>query len=291
MKASLKQIRSQIAIIAAPRKTVSLFFARNATKEKSWPMFQSTGLETTRTFRIWRHLLTGTTGLRNLNFLQLAPRSNIKWQIYNWTEECLFSISCGNFCRLFNLMTCLLVKCTISKSLLRALFTYLLSFVISYIITCFMSFADLLTDAIENRVDTSRLISEVRLAISQCSCHILLRQYSGKILSRLGFLVWLLQSVHLEATLLVVFGMCCILCCVIPGIELWLACRPIREDYKPSQHPSVLTFSLAFFVCILGWASLQILTAKFLYINFCSATSTRKLKEKGKGKEPCEILV
>ncbi|KOX80925.1 Prominin-1-A [Melipona quadrifasciata] len=78
---------------------------------------------------------------------------------------------------------------------------------------------DLLTDAIENRVDTSRLISE---------------------------------SIHLEATLLVVFGMCCILCCVIPGIELWLACRPIREDYKPSQHPSVLTFSLAFFVCILG---------------------------------------
>ncbi|KAK9299815.1 hypothetical protein QLX08_007271 [Tetragonisca angustula] len=85
---------------------------------------------------------------------------------------------------------------------------------------------DLLTDAIENRMDTSRLISE---------------------------------SVHLEATLLVVFGMCCILCCVIPGIELWLACRPIREDYKPSQHPSVLTFSLAFFVCVLGFGMITMI--------------------------------
>ncbi|KAK1127201.1 hypothetical protein K0M31_003750 [Melipona bicolor] len=85
---------------------------------------------------------------------------------------------------------------------------------------------DLLTDAIENRVDTSRLISE---------------------------------SIHLEATLLVVLGMCCVLCCVIPGIELWLACRPIREDYKPSQHPSVLTFSLAFFVCILGLGMITML--------------------------------
>ncbi|XP_060822585.1 prominin-1-A [Bombus pascuorum] len=78
---------------------------------------------------------------------------------------------------------------------------------------------DLLTDAIENRLSTSRLISE---------------------------------SIHLETVLLAVLGMCCILCCVIPGIELWLACRPIREDYKPSQHPSALTFFLAFFVCVLG---------------------------------------
>ncbi|OAD55871.1 hypothetical protein WN48_04165, partial [Eufriesea mexicana] len=78
---------------------------------------------------------------------------------------------------------------------------------------------DLLTDAIENRLDTSKLISE---------------------------------SLRLEAALLAVFGICCILCCVIPGIELWLACRPIKEDYQPSQHPGALTFFLAFFVCILG---------------------------------------
>ncbi|XP_011878779.1 PREDICTED: prominin-1-A isoform X2 [Vollenhovia emeryi] len=46
--------------------------------------------------------------------------------------------------------------------------------------------------------------------------------------------------------------MCCVLACIIPGTELWLACRPIREDYKPSRHPSVLAFLLAVLVFILG---------------------------------------
>lgn len=78
---------------------------------------------------------------------------------------------------------------------------------------------DLLIDAIENRLDTSTLIS---------------------------------KSIHLEAGPLTVFGICFILCCIIPGIELWLACRPLKEDYKPSQHPGILTFFLVFFICILG---------------------------------------
>ncbi|KOC60262.1 Prominin-1-A, partial [Habropoda laboriosa] len=78
---------------------------------------------------------------------------------------------------------------------------------------------DLLTDAIENRLDTSKLISE---------------------------------SIRLEAVLLAVLGMCCILCCIIPGIELWLACRPTREDYKPTQHPKLLVFFLTFFFGLLG---------------------------------------
>ncbi|CAK9830567.1 prom1a [Anthophora retusa] len=78
---------------------------------------------------------------------------------------------------------------------------------------------DLLADAIENRISKSRLISEL---------------------------------IRLEAVLLAVVGVCCILVCVIPGIELWLACRPIREDYQPTQHPKLLIFFLAFFVVIIG---------------------------------------
>ncbi|CAK9800795.1 Prom1 [Anthophora plagiata] len=78
---------------------------------------------------------------------------------------------------------------------------------------------DLLTDAIENRINKSRLISEL---------------------------------IRLEGVLLAVVGVCCILVCIIPGIELWLACRPIREDYQPTQHPKLLIFLLAFFVVIIG---------------------------------------
>ncbi|KYQ47224.1 Prominin-2 [Trachymyrmex zeteki] len=78
---------------------------------------------------------------------------------------------------------------------------------------------DLLVDAVENRINTSKLISE---------------------------------SMHVEAAFLVLVGMCCVLACIIPGMELWLACRPIREDYKPSRHPSVLAFLLTILVFILG---------------------------------------
>ncbi|XP_076245933.1 prominin [Calliopsis andreniformis] len=79
--------------------------------------------------------------------------------------------------------------------------------------------ADLVIDVMTNRMNTSKLISE---------------------------------SLHLEAVLLAVIGLCCILCCVIPGTELWLACRPIREDYKPTRHPRTLTFLLIVFVFIFG---------------------------------------
>ncbi|KAG7190534.1 hypothetical protein KM043_006635 [Ampulex compressa] len=78
---------------------------------------------------------------------------------------------------------------------------------------------DLLTDAIEGRISTSKLISE---------------------------------SVQVEVSFLGVVGVCCVLCCVIPGTELWLACRPIKEDYKPSRHPGALAFLLGVFVFILG---------------------------------------
>ncbi|XP_076678629.1 prominin isoform X1 [Andrena cerasifolii] len=47
-------------------------------------------------------------------------------------------------------------------------------------------------------------------------------------------------------------GLCCILCFVLPGIELWLACRPIREDFKPTRHSRTITFLLTIFVLILG---------------------------------------
>ncbi|XP_066598795.1 prominin-1-like [Prorops nasuta] len=78
---------------------------------------------------------------------------------------------------------------------------------------------DLLTDAIESRISVYKLISE---------------------------------SVHVESAFLSLVGVCCILACIIPGTEVWLACRPIREDYKPSRHPSALAFLLAVFVLILG---------------------------------------
>ncbi|XP_024888603.1 prominin-1-A isoform X1 [Temnothorax curvispinosus] len=79
--------------------------------------------------------------------------------------------------------------------------------------------ADLLADAVENRISTTKLISE---------------------------------SMHVEAAFLGLVGMCCVLACIIPGTELWLACRPIREDYKPPRHPGVLAFLLAVLVFILG---------------------------------------
>ncbi|XP_053597990.1 prominin-1-A [Microplitis demolitor] len=78
---------------------------------------------------------------------------------------------------------------------------------------------DLLKDILENRITTSKLITE---------------------------------SLHMEVGLLILVGVCSILACVIPGTELWLACRPIREDYKPSQYPGFLTFVLYIFAFILG---------------------------------------
>ncbi|XP_036142411.1 prominin-1-A [Monomorium pharaonis] len=78
---------------------------------------------------------------------------------------------------------------------------------------------DLLADAVENRISTTKLISE---------------------------------SLHVEAAFLGLVGVCCVLACIIPGMELWLACRPIREDYKPPRHPGVLTFLLTVLVLILG---------------------------------------
>ncbi|XP_014485787.1 PREDICTED: prominin-1-A [Dinoponera quadriceps] len=78
---------------------------------------------------------------------------------------------------------------------------------------------DLLADAVENRISTGKLISE---------------------------------SMHVEAAFLGLVGVCCVLACIIPGTELWLACRPIREDYKPSRHPGVLAFLLAVLAFMLG---------------------------------------
>ncbi|XP_050448987.1 prominin-1-A isoform X5 [Cataglyphis hispanica] len=78
---------------------------------------------------------------------------------------------------------------------------------------------DLLADVVENRISTIKLIS---------------------------------GSVHVEAAFLGLAGVCCVLACIIPGTELWLACRPIRQDYKPSQHPGVLAFLLAVLAFILG---------------------------------------
>ncbi|EFN81774.1 Prominin-1 [Harpegnathos saltator] len=77
----------------------------------------------------------------------------------------------------------------------------------------------LLTDAVENRISTGKLISE---------------------------------SMHVEAAFLGLVGVCCVLACLIPGTELWLACRPIREDYKPSRHPGVLASLLAVLAFMLG---------------------------------------
>jgi len=57
---------------------------------------------------------------------------------------------------------------------------------------------------------------------------------------------------HVEAAFLGLAGACCVLACIIPGTELWLACRPIRQDYKPSQHPGVLAFLLAVLAFMLG---------------------------------------
>ncbi|KAH0956271.1 hypothetical protein HN011_005395 [Eciton burchellii] len=62
----------------------------------------------------------------------------------------------------------------------------------------------------------------------------------------------MLESVHMEATFLSLIGACCVLACIIPGTELWLACRPIRRDYRSSQYPGILTFLLGVLAFILG---------------------------------------
>ncbi|RLU25463.1 hypothetical protein DMN91_001619 [Ooceraea biroi] len=96
-----------------------------------------------------------------------------------------------------------------------------LSFVQPYNISTVRNgnFADLLVDAVENRISTTELISE---------------------------------SMHVEAAFLSLVGVCCVLACIIPGTELWLACRPIREDYKPTRHPGILAFLLGVLAFILG---------------------------------------
>ncbi|KAK0083739.1 hypothetical protein PV325_008296 [Microctonus aethiopoides] len=78
---------------------------------------------------------------------------------------------------------------------------------------------DFLRDALENRVTTQKLI---------------------------------IESMHMEVGLLTIVGVCCILACVIPGTEVWLACRPIREDYKPTEYPGFLAFILYISVFLLG---------------------------------------
>ncbi|KAI4480248.1 hypothetical protein M0804_010246 [Polistes exclamans] len=60
------------------------------------------------------------------------------------------------------------------------------------------------------------------------------------------------KSMHVEAIFLATIGVCCIMACIVPGTEFWLACRPIREDYKPCRYPEVLAFLLAAFVFLLG---------------------------------------
>jgi len=151
---------------------------------------------------------------------------------------------------------------------------------------------DLLADVVENRISTTKLISEVRLRyqryltdewrsgslrevrvfirFSQRNLPYFRTFYSTKrisyaihnfrdltvarilLLSFSEVLFLLLQSIHVEVVFLGLVGMCCVLACIIPGTELWLACRPIRENYKPSRHPSVLAFLLSVFVFILG---------------------------------------
>ncbi|XP_043268745.1 prominin-1 isoform X2 [Venturia canescens] len=87
---------------------------------------------------------------------------------------------------------------------------------------------DLMRDVVENRITAYKLVSE---------------------------------SLHMEVGFVALVGVCCILACVIPGTELWLACRPIRGDYKPSQHPGFLAFLLTVSVFILGTGMVAILVS------------------------------
>nr|XP_031836191.1 uncharacterized protein LOC116428558 [Nomia melanderi] len=85
---------------------------------------------------------------------------------------------------------------------------------------------ELVTDTMENGIDVSKLMT---------------------------------QFVHLEAVLIAVIGLCFIFCCILPATELWLACRPIREDYKPTKHTGALSFLLAVSVCVLGIGMITII--------------------------------
>ncbi|XP_012287538.2 prominin-1-A [Orussus abietinus] len=89
----------------------------------------------------------------------------------------------------------------------------------------------LITDAIESRITISALIS---------------------------------KSMHVEAAFLGALGVCCVLACVIPGTELWLACRPIRAGYEPSRHPGVLAFFLGIFIFVIGSAMVTMMVCNEL---------------------------
>ncbi|XP_012252755.2 prominin-1-A [Athalia rosae] len=78
---------------------------------------------------------------------------------------------------------------------------------------------DLLRDVFNNRITVAKLVSE---------------------------------SIYVEAGFLVLVGVCCLLACVTPGIEIWLTCRPMHSDPEPSQHPGFLAFLLSVSVFVLG---------------------------------------
>ncbi|XP_034950403.1 uncharacterized protein prom isoform X2 [Chelonus insularis] len=77
----------------------------------------------------------------------------------------------------------------------------------------------LIKDVMENRMTPSKLISEY---------------------------------LYIEGGLLALISICLLLACVVPGIECWLACRPIRDDYKPPKYPGFLIFLLSCAIVLLG---------------------------------------
>ncbi|XP_051157182.1 prominin-2 isoform X2 [Leptopilina boulardi] len=78
---------------------------------------------------------------------------------------------------------------------------------------------DILKDAVDHRITASKLVS---------------------------------QSLHMEAAFISLIGICGLLMFVTPSTELWLACRPTKQDYKPPRHPGALSFLLTIFVLIMG---------------------------------------
>ncbi|XP_043473897.1 prominin-1-A [Leptopilina heterotoma] len=78
---------------------------------------------------------------------------------------------------------------------------------------------DILKDAVDHRITASKLVS---------------------------------QSLHMEAAFISLIGICGLLMFVTPSTELWLACRPTKQDYKPPRHPGALSFLLTIFVLIIG---------------------------------------
>ncbi|XP_033220016.1 prominin-1-A [Belonocnema kinseyi] len=78
---------------------------------------------------------------------------------------------------------------------------------------------DILKDAVDSRINASRLVS---------------------------------QSLHMEAAFISLIGICGLLMFVTPSTEVWLACRPTKQDYKPPRHPGALSFLLSIFMLIMG---------------------------------------